>query len=63
MCERPTAPSSLSVSLNAAAELRDALTALHLGQPATALAALMAIDARSWQAIEQRLQILLRPLV
>jgi hypothetical protein len=47
----------------AAAELRDALTALRLGRPDTALAALMAIDARSWQAIEQRLRIVLQPLV
>lgn len=63
MCEQPTPSSPLPVSLMAAAELRDALTALRLGRPDTALAALMAIDARSWQAIEQRLRILLQPLV
>ncbi|WP_329177094.1 hypothetical protein [Streptomyces sp. NBC_01477] len=49
----PTAPPR--ISLMAAAEVRDILTALQLGQSATAIAGLMAIDADSWQAIEQRL--------
>jgi hypothetical protein len=43
------------ISLMAAGELRDVLTALELGQGPTAIAGLMAIDPASWQAIEQRL--------
>jgi len=39
----------------AAGELRDAADALRRGDPVTATAALMAIDAHSWQAIEHRL--------
>ncbi|WP_333768724.1 hypothetical protein [Streptomyces sp. IBSBF 2435] len=49
----PTTPPR--ISLMAAAEVRDILTALQLGQSATAIAGLMAIDTDSWQAIEQRL--------
>lgn len=52
----PTTPPR--ISLMAAAEVRDILTALQLGQRATAIAGLMAIDADSWQAIEQRLDAL-----
>jgi hypothetical protein len=36
-------------------DLRDALAALEGGQGPTAIAALMAIDPESWQAVEQRL--------
>ncbi|MEU7132945.1 hypothetical protein [Streptomyces sp. NPDC046261] len=43
------------ISLMAAGELRDALTAIEEGKGPTAVAALMAIDPASWQAIEQRL--------
>jgi hypothetical protein len=42
----------------AVGELRDALTAIQLGQGPTAIAALMAIDAESWKVIEQRLAVL-----
>lgn len=64
MCERyPTPPRSLPLPLMAVADLRDALTALELGQPAAALASLMAIDPQSWQVIAERLRAVLRPLV
>ncbi|MDT0270027.1 hypothetical protein RM844_27480 [Streptomyces sp. DSM 44915] len=43
------------ISLMAAGELRTALEAHQRGDTATAVAALMAIDPESWQAIEQRL--------
>ncbi|QKW07382.1 hypothetical protein HUT18_14290 [Streptomyces sp. NA04227] len=43
------------ISLMAAAELRDALTAIEEGKAATAVAALLAIDPESWQVIEKRL--------
>lgn len=43
------------VSLMAAGELRDALTAIELGKGPTAIAALMAIDHESWAAIQDRL--------
>ncbi|MDH2388165.1 hypothetical protein QCN29_05045 [Streptomyces sp. HNM0663] len=43
------------ISLMASGELRDALTAVDEGNGAMAVAALMAIDAESWKAIEQRL--------
>lgn len=46
---------SSSLSLMAAAELRDALTAIKEGKGPAAIAALMAIDAESWRAIEHRL--------
>jgi hypothetical protein len=52
MCTEPSAP---RISYMAVGDLRDALTALELGQGSTAVAALMAIDAKSWQAVEQRL--------
>jgi hypothetical protein len=39
----------------AASELRDVLTAIEEGKGPAAIAALMAIDPVSWQAIEQRL--------
>ncbi|MFC4034065.1 hypothetical protein ACFO3J_21675 [Streptomyces polygonati] len=53
MCTEPEA--GPPISLMAVAELRDILTALERGQGPTAIAALMAIDPRSWQAIEHRL--------
>ncbi|MCC3769401.1 hypothetical protein [Streptomyces sp. UNOC14_S4] len=43
------------ISLMASGELRDALTAIQEGKGPAAVAALMAIDPQSWQAIEQRL--------
>ncbi|RDG36478.1 MULTISPECIES: hypothetical protein [Streptomyces] len=43
------------ISLMAAAELRDALRALGEGRGPAAIASLMAIDADSWEAVEQRL--------
>ncbi|MBC2877856.1 MULTISPECIES: hypothetical protein [Streptomyces] len=53
MCEcRTTVP---RISLMAAAELRDVLSALERGKGPVAIAALMAIDPESWQAIEHRL--------
>lgn len=52
MCTQPPPP---AISLMAVSELRDVLTALERGQGPTAIAALLAIDADSWQAIEQRL--------
>ncbi|WP_329367121.1 hypothetical protein OG896_19480 [Streptomyces sp. NBC_00669] len=52
MCVQTTAP---RLSLMAVGDLRDALTALELGQGPTAITALMSIDPESWQAIEHRL--------
>ncbi|MFF2651695.1 hypothetical protein [Streptomyces sp. NPDC058045] len=46
---------SHGLSLMAAAELRDALTAIEEGKGPTAIAALLAIDEQSWQAIDSRL--------
>ncbi|MDT3395224.1 hypothetical protein RKE29_00915 [Streptomyces sp. B1866] len=43
------------ISLMAAGEIREALAAIEEGKPATAIAALLAIDPVSWQAIEHRL--------
>ncbi|NEA59505.1 hypothetical protein G3I60_36430 [Streptomyces sp. SID13666] len=43
------------ITLMAAGELRDALTALQCGDTAAAAYGLMSIDPASWQAIEQRL--------
>ncbi|MEV0527081.1 hypothetical protein AB0I66_26975 [Streptomyces sp. NPDC050439] len=43
------------ISLMASGELRDALTAVEEGKGPAAIAALMAIDSESWQAIEHRL--------
>ncbi|MFI6528774.1 hypothetical protein [Streptomyces uncialis] len=43
------------VSLMAAGELRDVLTAIEEGKGPRAVAALMAIDPASWTAIEGRL--------
>ncbi|WP_301124743.1 hypothetical protein [Streptomyces cacaoi] len=43
------------ITLMAAGELRDALAAAQRGDQVTAVAALMAIDADSWQAISSRL--------
>ncbi|MGW6456282.1 hypothetical protein ACWF94_10210 [Streptomyces sp. NPDC055078] len=43
------------ISLMAAGEIRDAFTAIEEGKGPAAIAALMAIDSHSWQAIEQRL--------
>ncbi|MFF0744283.1 hypothetical protein ACFYVL_28185 [Streptomyces sp. NPDC004111] len=54
MCEKTATPPP-RISLMASAELRDALTAVEEGKGATAVAALMSIDADSWQAIENRL--------
>jgi hypothetical protein len=53
MCNSTTASSQISVT--AAGELRDALTALQRGNAPHAIAALMAIDAESWEAMEERL--------
>jgi hypothetical protein len=55
MCTSVPAALQPRLSLMAVGELRDVLTALQLGQGPTAVAGLMAIDAESWQAIEQRL--------
>ncbi|OEU90345.1 hypothetical protein DB35_03570 [Streptomyces abyssalis] len=61
MCNSITATSTSSaaasaqVSLTAAGELRDALTALRRGNAAVAVSALMAIDPESWAAMEARL--------
>ncbi|MFJ2632738.1 hypothetical protein ACIO6U_12415 [Streptomyces sp. NPDC087422] len=55
MCTSIPAARQPRLSLMAVGELRDVLTALELGQGPTAVAGLMAIDAESWQAIEQRL--------
>lgn len=66
MCNRPTtptAPPTTGLPLMAVADLRDALTALDEGKPATALAALAAIDPASWQLIAQRLREVLHTLV
>ena len=52
MCTQPTPP---RISYMALGDLRDALTALELGQGPTAVTALMSIDAESWRAVEQRL--------
>ncbi|MFE7131921.1 hypothetical protein ACFVIM_13760 [Streptomyces sp. NPDC057638] len=52
---RPAPAHRPPISLMASAELRDALTAIEEGKTPAAIAALMAIDAESWQAIEQRL--------
>ncbi|WP_143064627.1 hypothetical protein [Streptomyces colonosanans] len=43
----------------ASGELRDALTAIEEGKGSTAIAALMAIDADSWRAIENRLAVII----
>jgi hypothetical protein len=47
------------ISLMASGELRDALTAIEEGKGPAAIAALMAIDAASWQAIEHRLAVVI----
>jgi hypothetical protein len=52
MCTEPTAP---RISYMALGDLRDALTALELGQGPAAITALMAIDAESWHVVEHRL--------
>ncbi|MEU9333096.1 hypothetical protein AB0D49_08010 [Streptomyces sp. NPDC048290] len=51
----PTPTTPPRISLMASSELRDALTAIEHGKGPAAVAALMAIDATSWRAIEQRL--------
>jgi hypothetical protein len=62
MCDRTNNPATpLPLSLMAVADLRDALTALEHSQPATALAALMAIEPQAWPAIAQRLRTVLHP--
>ncbi|MCE7080437.1 hypothetical protein [Streptomyces sp. ST2-7A] len=43
------------ITLMAAGELRDALTAHRAGDTPAAIAALMSIDPDSWAAIEHRL--------
>lgn len=64
MCECTSSQTvALPLSLMAVADLRDALAALELGQPAAALASLMAIDPQAWQVIGERLRTVLRPLV
>ncbi|QPP07557.1 hypothetical protein G4Z16_15480 [Streptomyces bathyalis] len=50
-----SASASSQISLTAAGELRDALSALQRGNAAVAVSALMAIDAESWAAMEARL--------
>ncbi|MFI0940952.1 hypothetical protein [Streptomyces sp. NPDC021020] len=55
MTLQPTTATPPRISLMALADLRDALTALELGQAPTAITALMAIDDESWRAVEQRL--------
>ncbi|MFI9720754.1 hypothetical protein ACIHFE_14015 [Streptomyces sp. NPDC052396] len=52
---KPKAPATHRISLMASGELRDALTAIQEGKGPDAIAALMAIDSASWQAIEERL--------
>ncbi|MFC5719607.1 hypothetical protein ACFP1Z_05365 [Streptomyces gamaensis] len=52
---KQTTPVPQRISLMASGELRDALTAIEHGKGPAAVAALMAIDPVSWQAIEQRL--------
>ncbi|WP_327368683.1 hypothetical protein [Streptomyces sp. NBC_01217] len=52
---KPSASTPPHISLMAAGELRDALTAIEEGKGPAAVAALMAIDPVSWQAIEHRL--------
>ncbi|MET9416113.1 hypothetical protein ABZY03_18395 [Streptomyces klenkii] len=49
------APPPGAISLMAAGNLRDALTAHACGDVPTAISALMSIDPESWQAIENRL--------
>ncbi|MCE7080713.1 hypothetical protein [Streptomyces sp. ST2-7A] len=51
----PYVPASERITLMAAGELRDALTAHRAGDTAAAVAALMSIDPDSWAAIERRL--------
>ncbi|MGY1437150.1 hypothetical protein [Streptomyces reniochalinae] len=51
----PTRPRAAGITLMAAGELRDALAAIERGDRPAAVAALMAIDPDSWQAIEHRL--------
>ncbi|MEE1756788.1 hypothetical protein [Streptomyces sp. SP18CS02] len=53
MCRTSATPPH--ISLMAAAELRDLLSHLEHGKGPAAVAALMAIDPASWEAIEQRL--------
>ncbi|MEW2548886.1 hypothetical protein AB0910_24465 [Streptomyces sp. NPDC047002] len=43
------------ISLMASGDLRDALEAIEEGRGPAAVASLMAIDAVSWQALEERL--------
>ncbi|SCK12643.1 hypothetical protein [Streptomyces sp. WMMB 322] len=50
-----SASPSSQISLTAAGELRDALSALQRGNAPVAVSALMAIDAESWAAMEARL--------
>ncbi|MFJ9479994.1 hypothetical protein ACIRRI_34155 [Streptomyces mirabilis] len=52
---KPTAAVPPRISLMASGELRDALTAIEEGKGPAAVAALMAIDPESWQAIEHRI--------
>ncbi|MET8981010.1 hypothetical protein ABZX85_35950 [Streptomyces sp. NPDC004539] len=52
-------PAQPRLSLMAVGELRDALTAIDEGKGPAAVAALLAIDPESWQAIERRLAALI----
>ncbi|HEY8981572.1 MAG TPA: hypothetical protein VIU15_18545 [Streptomyces sp.] len=52
-------PAQQPISLMAIGELRDALTAIDEGKGPAAVAALLAIDPESWQAIEHRLAALI----
>ncbi|MEU8551830.1 hypothetical protein AB0C81_33495 [Streptomyces roseoverticillatus] len=54
--EKQNGSAPQKISLMASGELRDALTAIEEGKGPAAIAALMAIDSASWQAIEHRLK-------
>ncbi|MCX4787666.1 hypothetical protein OG369_16175 [Streptomyces sp. NBC_01221] len=57
---RPNVPAvPPRVSMMAAGELRDALTAIEEGKGPAAIAALMAIDPTSWAAIQDRLAVVI----
>ncbi|MEW1719618.1 hypothetical protein [Streptomyces sp. NPDC093109] len=55
MSEQHATTTPPRISLMAAAELRDALRAIGEGRGPAAIASLMAIDAASWDAVEERL--------
>jgi hypothetical protein len=53
----PTAPSASTgrITLTAAGDIRDAITAHQRGDTAAAVYGLLAVDPESWQAITDRL--------